>query len=689
MFTQPIKLLWRRRRSLLRSISHISLAIICIPLGAVPALAVDAESTPPDPTDLTELSLEELATLDVVYAASRYEQSPAEAPAAVTIVTADEIKKAGYRSLGEILDSVGGFYTTYDRNYEYVGVRGFGRPGDYNTGILLLVNGHRLNDNLYDAASIGLEFPLNIDLINRVEVVRGPASSLYGTSAFLAVVNVITKSVGEGTDFEIAVAGASYDTRETRVSYGTRFDNGVEFLASATVGDSDGQTLFFPEFADPESNNGMAVGADGSQHQSFFTQVSFRNFMLEAAAVSFDKTVPTASYETVFNDNRTRTVDEAAYLNLSYEHFLPTGLGLLARASLNRYVYDGVFAFDYAEEEDEEPYIVLNQDYSRGDWLVTELQLSKEFSDRNRAIFGAEYRDNMSQDQGNYDEEIYLDARRSSHSWGVYGQDEISIGENLTLFVGLRHDHYDTFGGSTNPRAALVWEPISGTALKLLHGSAFRAPNAYELYYHDGEFTTKASLELEPEEIETYEVVWEQQLGSELRGRLSLYHYDIENLISLITDPEDDLLVFTNVDTARAEGAELELQGKWKGGVDGRLSYAYQESEDGSTGEILVNSPRHLAKLRLTSPLFHPRLYSTLSAQFTDTRATPHGGRADSSTRVDLTFTGTVLQDQFELSLSAYNLLDEEIAHPASEEHTQDVIYQDGRSWRLVARFRF
>jgi outer membrane receptor protein involved in Fe transport len=144
--------------------------------------------------DAMDLSPEELKTVHV-YTASMYLQSDREAPSSVTIVTADQIRKFGYRTLAEILNSVRGFYVSYDRNYNYVGVFGFSRPGDYNDRFLLLVDGHRMNDNVYGQALIGTEFPLDIDLIDRVEVVRGPSSSLYGASAFFSVINVITKQV--------------------------------------------------------------------------------------------------------------------------------------------------------------------------------------------------------------------------------------------------------------------------------------------------------------------------------------------------------------------------------------------------------------------------------------------------------------------------------------------------------------
>src|SRR3989454_5505517 len=149
-----------------------------------------ATSTHPNPGE--EMIL--FQDLPSVFGASKYEQKPSEAPASISIITADEIQRYGYRTLSEILRSVRGLFTTYDRNYSYIGARGFDRPGDYDTRILLLLDGHRINDNVYDQASIGTESIVDVNAIERVEVIRGPSSSLYGTNAFLAVVNVITKS---------------------------------------------------------------------------------------------------------------------------------------------------------------------------------------------------------------------------------------------------------------------------------------------------------------------------------------------------------------------------------------------------------------------------------------------------------------------------------------------------------------
>ena len=117
---------------------------------------------------------------------------------------------------------VRGMYVVDDRNYSFIGTRGFALPGDYNSRILLLVNGHRVNDNVFGQAEIGAEFGLDPAMFERVEIIRGPASSLYGDSAFFAVVNVITRtgaSLGGGS---VTVETGTLGTRLARAAVGHR-----------------------------------------------------------------------------------------------------------------------------------------------------------------------------------------------------------------------------------------------------------------------------------------------------------------------------------------------------------------------------------------------------------------------------------------------------------------------------------
>ncbi|HSH38199.1 MAG TPA: TonB-dependent receptor plug domain-containing protein, partial [Chthoniobacterales bacterium] len=195
--------------------------------------------------------------IPTVYGASKHEQKITEAPSAVSVVPREEIQAYGHRTLADILRNVRDFYVTYDRNYAYVGVRGFNRPGDFGGRILLLVDGHRVNDPVYNAVAAVSDFPVDVDMIERVEVIRGPGSSLYGNNAFFAVINVVTRKAQDVDGLEASGEVGSHESYKGRLSFGHTFKSGLSMLLTGTLFESDGnERLYFKEFDTPETNPG-------------------------------------------------------------------------------------------------------------------------------------------------------------------------------------------------------------------------------------------------------------------------------------------------------------------------------------------------------------------------------------------------------------------------------------------------
>jgi outer membrane receptor for ferrienterochelin and colicins len=326
--------------------------LLCLDmLPALPPLTASAgsgDSAVGSSNDLTTLSLEELMQVEVatVYSASKFEQKVTEAPSSVSMVTADEIRMYGHRTLADILRSLRSFFVTYDRNYNYAGVRGFGRAGDFNSRILLLVDGHRVNDNLYDSAPVGTVFPVDIELIDRVEVIRGPGSSLYGSNAFFAGINVITRRGGESGGVELSVDTGSFDTYKGRLTWGGSFKNGLEALVSGSYYDSNGDRLFSKEFDKTDTNNGVTDHTDYDRFHNTLAKLSYGGFTLEGDYYSRTKGVPTASFGNDFNNRSTKTVDSWWFLDLKYSRTLWSRLDLTGRLFYDSYYYDGDAVYD-------------------------------------------------------------------------------------------------------------------------------------------------------------------------------------------------------------------------------------------------------------------------------------------------------------------------------------------------------
>jgi outer membrane receptor protein involved in Fe transport len=629
--------------------------------------------------DLAEASIEQLGNIKV-YGASKHLQSAEDAPSSVTVITADEIQKHGYRTLADILQNVRGVFVTYDRNYSSLGVRGFARPGDFNTRVLLLVDGHRLNDNVYDEAMIGTEFPVDIDLIQRIEIIRGPVSALYGNNAFFAVINIITRRGRDLNGLELSTEAASFNTYEGRISYGRKLQ-ALEFLLSGTFYGSRGHNqLFYPEFDTPQTNNGIASHADDDQVGSSLATVSYRDFTLQGAFGSREKGIPTGVYGTMFDNPGTRTTDSHNYIDLRYEHTFAESWQVMARTFYDREIYHGTYIYSSTPDGSQ---ISPNLDSAYGKWWGTELQLTKTVLSRNRITVGGEYRDNIRQDQTNYNLNpfsLLLDDKRQSFVGAVYLQDEVPITKSLSLNAGVRYDYDSTIQASTDPRAALICRPWNQTAFKLIYGEAFRAPNVYELYYSI--LPNLPNPQLKPEKIRATEFVWEQGLASHLWLSTSAFYNDINGLIT--QEPVgNNALIFRNLQNATSSGVELEVKGQMSSGLEGTASYSFQETKDGVTDQLLSNSPRNLVKLSMSQPIFKRRLFLSLDAQYRSRIQTLSGSSVSPFSIVNFTLLGRDLGKHVDVSASIYNLLDKKYFDPASGNTVQQAIQQDGRSFRI------
>lgn len=632
-----------------------------------------------------DLSLEELMRIAVepVFGASKRLQPVTEAPASVTIVTREEIARYGYRSLADVLRSVRGFSVTSDRNYSFLGARGFAIPGDYNTRILVLIDGHRMNDSVYEQAAIGREFGVDAAMFERVEIVRGPSSSLYGTSAFFAVVNVIMRNGADLNGISAAAEAGTFGLRSATFGFGKKLASGIEFVLSASGSRSDGAArLYFPVFDGPNTHHGIAESLDDEEARQLYARIKVAGVTVTAAHGSRGKGVPTASFGTTFNDPRYRTTDRRSFVDGEYARpFAGTQVSL--RGYFDRYYYNGVYPYAATLEA---PGIVI-RDYAVAMWAGAEARFTRSVRWRQTLNFGAELRDNFHQAQGatvDDQPEGGFAVRRSAKAGAVYVQDDITLHPLVRATLGARVDVYGAFSHLT-PRAALIVTPSHGQAIKYLYGTAFRAPNAYELDYVSAGVRNDS---LRPETISSHELVWEQYLGSSLRTSASVYRNHVAGLLTLRSELADlSDLAWSNQGHVLATG--LELEGEWRfKRLEGLGSYTLQRTRERDTGRGLTNSPTHTAKLRFSTPGLVPGATIAFETLYLSPRTTLAGQITQSVKTANLTIVQPI-GARFDLVGAVRNLSGARYADPGSEEHRQDTIEQDGRTFSVGIRWRF
>lgn len=634
--------------------------------------------------DLSQLSLEDLLNVRIT-GASKYEQKRGEIAAAVSVISRNEIKAYGWRTLSEALSSLPGIYSTYDRQYSYLGTRGFGIPGDYNSRILLTINGNRLNDVAYDSALLGREFQMDLDLIEHIEYIPGPGGAVYGQNALFGVVNIVTRTgdAVDGTELAASYQGPQ-SAKEGRVTWGRKLENGLDVLLSASGYHSKGENNFFEypgadAFSLPTS--GVARDMDGERDKEVFAQLSKGAWSFDFSYGDRRKYDPTGSFlsDPLVSNQYQR--DRSLQTQLQYQDsFAENTLQVTGRVFLGRERYTGNGFYGGLRY------------FSTGssDWWGTELRLLATGWKHHKVMLGLEYQDNGRHDQST--ENIAAPANSiiipgSGYRYGIYVQDEWAMTDALSATLGLRMDHNSTEDETLSPRAGLIWQASAASTLKALYGRAHRAPNAYERDYVDG-VAQIANTALQGEQIDTLELVLDQRLTPSFNLHGSVYHWKMQDVIKLV-NVSPTASQFQNSDSVKAYGIEMGADKSWSDGSRMRASLSYQTTQDDS-GDTLVNSPHLMGKLNISTPL--PALGMLLGYElqsYSKRESIVRGTYVSGYALSNLNLTADKWIKNTELSLGIYNLFDKRYAQPAADTSWQNTLQQDDRQVRIKAIYKF
>ncbi|HUQ05782.1 MAG TPA: TonB-dependent receptor [Kofleriaceae bacterium] len=624
---------------------------------------------------------------DVVVGAAKREQSLGNVASAVTVVTGDRLRRMGYRTVAEALRGVAGVFIADDHMTERVGVRGLQVLGDFNTRILVLVDGATVNEPWGHFAGVGWDAAVSIDDIARIEVIRGPVSSVYGTNAFFGIINVVTRGASESPRAWGRFSGSQYAAASAVAGFAT---GSVDKQLRGTVAAQTraGESLALPEL-------GMPVDADGvdaistalvGRYQGAFGQLRFYRRRRE---------LPYAPYDTEAGNTGNQNYDTQLMAEGGYTRDLGERVTATGRAYVNRYRFrdflvlaDGTGTF---------------ADIGDAFWYGAEARarIGLTGDDAYGVTVGGEVTviDTSSESYLQGDRENAAQVDTPLNTQGLYAEVD---GQPLSWFAftgGVRVDRNSLLEERVSPRAALFASKKDVYGVKLLYSEGFRNPSAFEGFFDDGS-DFAANPDIGAEVIRSYEVVlW----GRPIRGltvRASGFLWDATGLVEqeeIDIDPDpgvDELrLQFQNAGDLRSAGVEIE--GSYRS-TEGWLAFGggvFTMVEDGN-GDEVPGAPQVSGVLGVSSPLVAETVHVSGEADFMGPRPT----RDDTGMTEAAAFLGLSLAAYapdvkgFDVTLGVRNLLGAREQVPAPEDFDREstsVFILPGEGREVYARLGY
>lgn len=612
-----------------------------------------------------------------------------KAPSTATVMTEEDIVTMGATTLEDVLEAVPGLHVSrstldYAPNY---GMRGI--LTESNPHVLMMVNGVPMT-SAYLGNRNDMPVSLPVENIARIEVIRGPGSAVYGADAFAGTINIITKTGVELHGTSVGLRAGSFNSTDSWFQYGGKVGE-LEVATYLKVGRTNGQRRTVQ--ADAQSGIdalgfspavSLAPGTVNLGHDDVDGQIDlgFEKFRLRAgytlrenggAGVGVAGALdPVGKFRTerLTSDLAWRDANfapglsltlQAAFMHMANE--VTTPAVLFPNGAFFGTFPNGMMGAPNKWER--QTRLSASSEYSgSADHRVRmgigfdEIDLYKTSETKNFTLLGGGLPAPLPMYSAS-GVNLFLSPHKREINY-LYLQDEWSFARDWILTSGVRHDHYSDFGGTTNPRLALVWEARQNVTAKLMYGTAFRAPSFVELYAA-GNPVALGNPSLAPEKIRTLEGVVSWQARHNVETSVSLFRHEISDLIGVSGT------TYQNTGQQNGRGGEWEVT--WDPSRNLRFSghYAYQKNIDQTTQQDAGYAPRrHLygrADWRFSSGWF-------LSGQLNRVaeRKRPAGdNRPDvpDYTSVDLTLHADRVKQGWNFSASIRNVFDADIREPS------------------------
>ncbi len=611
-----------------------------------------------------------------------------EVPASTTVLTQEELRAFGYATLAEALAGVHGLFLTDDRRYTTLGVRGLAPPGDLSSRVLVLWDGHPMHAADTGRGPVGRDLAVDLDEVERIEVVRGPLSALYGSGAELGVINVVPRdALGAGQHVELTGAlGALGAVRgHATAAWESAAGEQRSVLLSAAVGRMRGA-----DFTSLGEGLATVEGLDEERSAGADVRARAGGLTLQARLNTRRKELPTAPFGTALGAPGTQVQDVRGFAEARYERALGERLRLSLRGSY--YASSHHWAFVYAEQP-----LDRRTAAQRADWLGGEARLGVRLGEAHRLTLGLEARGqlrlDLQQPAPEGSEALVLPSERRAQVAASL-QDEWRLHPRLTLHAALRLDHASDLDSlPVSPRLSLLARPYAAGLTRLSAGRAFRAPTAYELFFTqapgigEGEPTLTPRGELAAETLTTLEAEHSHDLSEALRLSVGGYHHRFSDRVVLLPSASPDCagadpcLAYDNAaGVTKAWGLEAGVHWQPARRLLVDLAYTWVRLQDADAG-LEAATPSHLAVARLLVPVADGSVRLATQATYQGARGEAQGPDGGEALLVGLGVSGDYGRLRYFAGVN--NLLDSAYALPALTPSAASTIAQYRRTFTL------
>ena len=586
--------------------------------SAGPPAGTATAAAPTAKDEFDDVSLSQL--LDVSVVASKRAETIADAPSSITVFTAEKIAALGLKTLQDLLQLVPGFDVRRSRQQlQLITVRGV--TSDLNERLLIMIDGVRLG-SVNDGGTGKMVRAIYLNDVQRVEIIRGPGSALYGTNAFAAVVSVITKKGSETAGAHVTGEAGSYAGRAVTVAAGQKFGD-FNLNGNFNYAQSRGENYFIAADGAGVSGNirdpykdfvgNLKLGykdmlqlSMSAAHQVASQFITVGDVMDLPSYEQSTWLITSLDYHQAFS----KTLKWQTQANFAYMEWGPIA-GLVSPAGMKPGAPDGFYGHPHSRDfrygldsyVSYEPIHGLNLIGGVAGELITT-------RDDDHAGNGPTI------DWSQPGTEFYKSPNRTVLA--AYAQGDYRIIKGLKLTAGVRYDHYNDFGGTTNPRVALVYNYQDKAWVKALFATAFRAPSYREMFSVNNN-VINGDPNNKPEKIMTGELVFGVAPFRQLAATVSLFDSKITDMIykSAVLGADGNptgKFLYQNRGDLHALGVEAEIKSEILPNLEVAANYTYVHSENTAFGQTYATPmiSRHTANFTISRDIYHHLRLSVL-----------------------------------------------------------------------------